>query len=68
MVGASKDYGKLQRKQTSHVNELALSMYGKRQESGLTEIAPLMCTSLSGARSLLFSMLSPFGVHGVCVG
>lgn len=44
-------------------------MYGKRQGSGVPEIAHLMCASLSGASGLLFSMRSPFGGTGsVCRG
>ena len=30
-------------------------MYGKMQESGLTEILPLICTSATGASILYFS-------------
>ena len=35
------------------------------QETGLTEIIPLLCTlTILGARSLLFSILNPIRLHG----
>ena len=43
-------------------------MYGKMQESGLTEIIPLICPQLSGARILFFPAQMPSGctVGGGC--
>ena len=43
-------------------------MYGKMQESGLTEIIPLICPQLSGASILVFPTRMPSGctVGGGC--
>ena len=39
-------------------------MYGKMQESGLTEIIPLMCTSALGDQYPMLLILSLPRVHG----
>ena len=48
--------------QASKVKEFSAPTYGKMQESGLTEIIPLMHTC-SEARILFFHMLSLLRAH-----
>lgn len=48
------------------VRNLALPLYGRTQKSGLAEVIPLICISLSGANSLCFHTISFLrALHGV---
>ena len=60
----SKDYCELKENQISQVKELkSFSRYRRMQVSGLTEIIPLMCTSVNCADTLHLHILSFLGAH-----